>query len=100
MGKRPRIFTQSKQGGIIHMLFRRYTKRELIVSGLKFIFFLGFIKNLTFFNNRRTWKLLGCESVSAELDVFSPKANRKSDHYSLQIKYQEPVTGPSSLLTG
>lgn len=69
MGNRPRIFTQSKQGGIIHMLFRRYTKRELIVSGLK-LYFLGFIKNLTFSNNRRTWKLLGCESVSAELDVF------------------------------
>lgn len=99
MGKRPRIFTQSKQGGIIHMLFRRYTKRELIVSGLKFIFFRIY-KEFNFFNNRRTWKLLGCESVSAELDVFSPKANRKSDHYSLQIKYQEPVTGPSSLLTG
>ena len=51
------------------MLFRLYTKRELIVSGLK-LYFLGFIKNLTFSNNRRTWKLLGCESVSAELDVF------------------------------
>ena len=64
------------------MLFRLYTKRELIVSGLK-LYFLGFIKNLTFSNNRRTWKLLGCESVSAELDIFSPKADRKSDHYSL-----------------
>ena len=80
MGTRPKIFTQCKHRGIIHMLFRCYTKREFLISGMQCI-------ALWFFNNkskalvRRSWKLLGCEFVCAELDVFSLKADGKSDHY-------------------
>ena len=80
MGTRPKIFTQRKHRGIIHMLFRCYTKREFIISGLKCIF-LWFINNKSKGLVTRTWKLLGCELLCAELDLFSLKADGKSDHY-------------------